>query len=91
MRPGAVDLLATTYGSFVAEILRIRPATAVGEHRTMVLGELPSRAEREGLSTFGTAFTATWKARTACAPAYARHVDCGNWDRTTIEARRKGD
>ena len=30
--------------------------------------------------------TATWKARTACAPAYDWYIRCSNWDRTNVSS-----
>ena len=55
------------------------------EHRKLVREHLMSEAEQQALTTFVTAFTATWKARTVCAPAYDWVTDCSNWDGTEVK------
>ena len=50
--------------------------------RAEVRAHLVSDAEQTALDAFVTAFTAKWKARTTCAPAYVWDSDCANWDGT---------
>ena len=46
---------------------------------------LVAEAQQQALTTFVTAFTATWKARTVCAPKYDWFSDCSNWDGTEVK------
>ena len=50
--------------------------------RAQVRAKLVSDAQQKALDAFVTAFTAKWRARTTCAPAYLWDGDCANWDGT---------
>ena len=57
------------------------------EHRKLVRDHLRSEAEQAVAGHVRDAsFTATWKARTVCAPAFDWVKDCSNWDGTEAQA-----
>jgi foldase protein PrsA len=65
-------------------VVRIHPRhlLPLDKQRAEVRAKLVSGAEQKALDAFVTAFTAKWRARTTCAPAYVWDEDCGNWDGT---------
>lgn len=82
-----VGPVKTREGYYVFKVTRVKPVSAVpaDKHRRLVRDHLTSTAEEAALTTFVTAFTATWKARTVCAPAYDWVKDCSNWDGTEVK------
>jgi hypothetical protein len=65
--------------------VRIHPrhVLPLAKQRAQVRAILVSDAEQKALDAFVTAFTAKWKARTTCAPAFVWDSDCANWDGTS--------
>jgi hypothetical protein len=66
------------------EVVGIHPRHVVplARQRAETREALVSEAQQHALDAFVTAFTAKWRARTTCAPAYVWEKDCGNWDGT---------
>ena len=81
-----VGPVKTRYGYYVFTVTRVTPASVMPakEHRRLVGEHLRSEAGQQALETFITAFTATWRSRTVCAPAFDWFRDCSNWDGTEI-------
>ena len=79
--------IKSEYGYYVVKVIRIRPAFALPakKSREIIREMLVAEAQQQALTTFVTAFTATWKARTVCAPKYDWFSDCSNWDGTEIK------
>jgi parvulin-like peptidyl-prolyl isomerase len=71
---------------YVLRVSRIRPAAPLPAERTrrIVRQRLVNEALKGIVPEWETAATATWKARTTCAPAYDWYTRCGNWDGTEV-------
>jgi foldase protein PrsA len=82
-----VGPLKTRDGYYVFSVGHIQPATLLPEktQRRLVRDQLESDAQQELLDAFVTGFTATWRARTVCAPRFDWIRDCGNWDGTEVK------
>jgi hypothetical protein len=50
----------------------------LARRRAEIRAQLVEHAQQKALDDFVTAFTAKWKARTVCAPAYTWDTDCSN-------------
>lgn len=72
---------------FVLEVTRIHPAKPLpaAQHRRAVRSQLLDEAEERIVTPWATAATATWTARTVCAPAYDWYARCANWDGTKLD------
>ena len=84
-RPGRlVGPVKTQCGYYVFTVSRVLPAKQMPEkqHRKHVREQLESEAQQRLLDTFVRTFTATWRTRTTCAPAFDWVRDCSNWDGT---------
>jgi foldase protein PrsA len=79
-----VGPVKTQSGYYVFTVGRVLPASEVPEkqHRKHVRLQLESEAQQRLLETFVRTFTASWRARTICAPAFDWVRDCSNWDGT---------
>ena len=69
----------TRYGRVVFRVIRHIPEKPVprAQQEALAWETLAGEAQQRALDAFTADFTAKWRQRTACAPAYATHPDCG--------------
>ena len=69
----------TRYGRVVFRVIRHIPEKPVprAQQEALAWETLAGEAQQRALDAFTAEFTAKWRQRTACAPPYATHPDCG--------------
>jgi PPIC-type peptidyl-prolyl cis-trans isomerase-like protein len=86
-----VGPVRTRFGYYVFEVVRVHPSQVVppARERRIIRRRLVARAEKDAFVRFAREFTARWRARTVCAPAYTWDPDCSNHDGTPVDARTR--
>jgi hypothetical protein len=69
----------TRYGRVVFRVIKHIPEKPVprAQQEALAWETLAGEAQQRALDEFKAQFTAKWRQRTACAPEYAAHADCG--------------
>jgi len=76
----------------VFQVVRVKPKGRMpaGEYRADVRQTLLTQAQQKALTAFVKAFTAKWRARTTCAPAFTWAKDCANHVQPSAQPRPGG-
>jgi foldase protein PrsA len=75
-----VGPVRTRFGYYVFRVTRVHPARelSTARSRRIARGRLVARAQQAAINQHAAEFAERWRARTTCAPRYAKYPDCGS-------------